>query len=159
MNIIDSSSELLIGTFEKAMPYEWSVGIYGSRFFQEIRQNRRFIGIRCPKCGRVYAPPRRLCGPCFEELSELVPLSDTGILVAYTIVNYPFQDPNTGKQRPIPYTYGYIKLDGADSIFSHIINELNPSRIKVGMRVKAIFKDENDMEGNTQDIKYFEPVD
>ncbi|MGB9616426.1 MAG: Zn-ribbon domain-containing OB-fold protein [Desulfomonilaceae bacterium] len=159
MNIIERPTELLTGTFEQAMPYEWSVGIYGSRFFQEIKRNKRFVGIRCPKCGRIYTPPRRLCGPCFEELTELVTLSDTGTLVAFTIVNYPFLDPNTGAQRPIPYTYGYIRLDGADSIFSHIINELDPSKIRLGMKVKAVFKDEKDMEGNVQDIKYFEPVD
>jgi len=52
-----------------------------------------------------------VCGPCFRELTELVPLSDTGIITAFSVVNYPFIDPNTGAQRPIPYTYGYIKLD------------------------------------------------
>jgi len=73
-------------------------------------------------------------------------------------VNYPFIDPNTGKQRPIPYTYGYIRLDGADNIFSHIINEMDLNKIKVGMKVRAVFKDREDMKGNTEDIKYFEIV-
>ena len=150
--------ELLQETFTHPMPYEWSIGIYGSKFFHEIKENRRFIGIKCNKCGKVYVPPRRVCGPCFQELTELTPLSDSGVITAFAIVNYPFIDPNTGTQRPIPYTYGYIKLDGADNIFSHIINEIDLSKIKVGNKVRAIFKDKNEMEGNIKDIKYFEIV-
>ncbi len=142
----------------QGMPYEWSVGLYGSRFFQEIRENRRFLGIRCPGCGMVRVPPRRICGPCFREMDELVPLSDTGTIAAYSIVNYPFIDPATGVQRPIPYTYGYIQLDGADNIFSHIINETDVDRIKVGMRVRAVFKPAEEMEGNIQDVRYFEII-
>ena len=151
-------SERLVSVFAYPMPYEWSIGLYGSKFFQEIKQNRRFVGIRCDGCGKVYVPPRRVCGPCFQELTELVTLSDTGVITAFSVVNYPFIDPNTGAQRPIPYTYGYIKLDGADNIFSHIINETDLSKIKVGMKVRAIFKDTAEMQGNIQDIKYFDIV-
>jgi len=151
-------SERLVSVFAYPMPYEWSIGLYGSKFFQEIKQNRRFVGIRCNGCGKVYVPPRRVCGPCFQELTELVTLSDTGVITAFSVVNYPFIDPNTGAQRPIPYTYGYIKLDGADNIFSHIINETDLSKIKVGMKVRAIFKDTAEMQGNIQDIKYFDIV-
>jgi uncharacterized OB-fold protein len=152
-------AELLRIAFTHPMPYEWSIGLYGSRFFQEIAERRRFIGIRCDGCGKVYAPPRRVCGPCFRELTELVPLGDTGILTAFSVVNYPFLDPDTGSQRPIPYTYGYIRLDGSDSIFSHIINETDPGRLRVGMRVRAVFREKGDMEGNIRDIRYFEIIE
>jgi len=158
MSAQTNASEPLQVQFTHAMPYEWSIGLYGSVFFEEIRKNKRFTGIRCPGCGKVYVPPRRVCGPCFRELTELVPLSDTGVITAFSVVNYPFIDPNTGAQRPIPYTYGYIQLDGADNIFSHLINELDLSRIKVGMKVRAVFRDAADMQGNTQDIKYFEII-
>lgn len=155
----EKSRELLtMNSGDLAMPYEWSIGLYGSRFFQEILEKRRFLGIRCPKCQKVLVPPRRICGPCFQKLDELVELSDTGTIVAFSVVNYPFIDPATGKQRPIPYTYGYINLDGSDNIFSHLINETDESKIKVGMKVKAVFKDPAEMEGNIQDIRYFEII-
>lgn len=149
---------LTVSSGALGMPYEWSVGLYGSRFFQEIRERRRFLGIRCPTCGKVMVPPRRICGPCFQEMHELVPLADTGTLTAFSIVNYPFIDPATGLQRPIPYTYGYIRIDGSDNIFSHIINETDPEKIRVGMKVRAVFKDPSEMEGNIEDIRYFEIV-
>lgn len=153
------SRELLtLNSGDLAMPYEWSIGLYGSRFFQEIREKRRFLGIRCPKCQKVLVPPRRICGPCFQKLDELVELSDQGTIKAFSVVNYPFIDPATGRQRPIPYTYGYINLDGSDNIFSHLINEIDESKIKVGMKVRAVFKDQAEMEGNIQDIRYFEII-
>jgi uncharacterized OB-fold protein len=148
--------KLLTVTLETPMPYEWSVGIHGSRFFQEIREEQRFIGIRCPECNKVYVPPRRICAPCFIEMDELVPLTDQGTLRAFSVVNYPFLDPDTGAQRPIPYTYGYIQMDGADSIFSHIINETDVEKIEVGMKVKAVFKPKGEMQGHMSDIRYFD---
>ncbi len=158
MSTDNAKIERLEATFAFPMPYEWSIGLYGSSFFHEIMNKKRFVGIRCPGCGKVYVPPRRVCGPCFKELTELVPLSDTGVLTAFSVVNYPFIDPITGSTRPIPYTYGYIQLDGADNIFSHIINETDLSKIKVGMKVRAVFKDRAEMQGNIQDIKYFELI-
>lgn len=153
----DYSDFLTVG-FAEPMPYEWSVGKYGSAFFNEIREHKRFLGIKCPGCGLVYVPPRRVCGPCFRELTELVPLSDTGTITAFSVVNYPFIDPATGVQRPIPYTYGYIRMDGADNIFSHIINETDLDKIKVGMKVKAVFKPDGEMRGNINDILHFDIV-
>lgn len=154
---IKKEAELLtVSSAEMGMPYEWSVGLYGSRFFQELKEKRRFIGIKCPKCGKISVPPRRICGACFVPMDELVPLSDEGTLTAFSVVNYPFIDPATGVQRPVPYTYGYIRMDGADNIFSHIINETDVSNLKVGMKVRAVFRDTGAMEGNIQDIRYFE---
>jgi|SRR6056297_417058 len=154
----DKTELLTVSSGGQAMPYEWSIGLYGSRFFQEIKEHRRFLGIRCPNCGLVRVPPRRICGPCFQKLDELVPLSDTGTITAFSIVSYPFIDPGTGAQRPIPYTYGYIRMDGADNIFSHLINETDVEKIKVGMKVRAVFKAPEEMCGNIQDIRYFEII-
>jgi uncharacterized protein len=150
--------ELLRQTFTYAMPYEWSIGLYGSKFFQEIKEKGRFAAIKCNSCGKVYVPPRRVCGPCFQELTEIVSLPATGLITAFAVVNYPFIDPATGVQRPIPYTYGYIQIDGADNIFSHFISEMDLEKIKVGMKVRAVFKEKSEMQGNIQDIKYFEII-
>jgi len=150
--------KLLTVTLEAPMPYEWSVGIHGSRFFQEVKERQRFIGIRCPQCNKVYVPPRRICAPCFIEMDELVPLTDRGTLRAFSVVNYPFLDPDTGAQRPIPYTYGYIQMDGADCIFSHIINETDVDKIEVGMKVRAVFKPRDEMQGHMSDIRYFDII-
>lgn len=148
---------LTVASPEIGMPYDWSIGLYGSRFFQELKEKKRFLGIRCTKCGKVRVPPRRVCGPCFQTMDELVELSDTGVIRAFSVVNYPFIDPRTGAQRPVPYTYGYIQIDGSDNIFSHIIDEVDAGKIRVGMRVRAVFREK--MEGNIQDIECFRIID
>jgi uncharacterized OB-fold protein len=47
-------------------------------------------------------------------------------------------------------------MDGADNIFSHIINETDVNRIKVGMKVRAVFKEDGEMRGNINDILHFD---
>jgi len=124
------------------MPYRWALGLDGSKFFNEIKDREVLLGIRCPKCKKVYVPPRKVCGPCFVKMDELVELGIQGIVEAVTVVNFPFIDPDTGERRPVPYIYGYIKLDRADNLFSHIIKTRPGVSVKVGDRVKAIFAKE-----------------
>jgi uncharacterized protein len=154
----DRNQLLTIKSGDLAMLYEWSVGKYGSMFFKYLREEGRFLGIRCPKCKKVLVPPRRLCGPCFQELDEFVELPTTGILQAFSVVNYPFIDPATGCNRPIPYTYCCINIDGSDEFFSHKLNETDENKIKVGIKVRAVLKEKKEMEGNIQDIRYFEAM-
>ena len=138
------------------MPFRWAIGIDGSAFFHAISEKEIFLGIRCPKCKRVYVPPRRICGPCYAEMEELVELGSEGTVSALTLVNYPFIDPDTGQRRPIPYVYGYIQLDGADNLFSHIIQTAEHGTVKVGDRVRAVFAPIK--QGRIQDIAFFEPL-
>ena len=100
---------------ETEQPFRYSVGKWGSKFLQELRDRKKFLGIRCPRCKKVYVPPRQVCGPCFQRMEELVEISDQGTLVAFTIIRFSFIDPETGVTRPVPYGYGLIQLDGCDN--------------------------------------------
>ena len=134
------------------MPYTYSVGDFGSKFFTELRDNARIFGVRCPTCNRVLIPPRSTCGWCFSKLDEWVELSDKGTLVTYTIVHYP------SAVHPVkpPIVYGIIQLDGADTGLAHLIGEVAPESLKIGVRVRAVFKEKR--EGNILDIDYFKPL-
>ncbi len=139
---------------EMAQPFRWSAGIHGSRFLTELRDNKRFVGARCPSCGKVYVPPRRVCGPCFAEMTELVPVSDEGEIVTWTVVSFGFVDPATGVQKPVPYCYAAIMLDGSDTVLLHYVDETDPEKIEIGARVKAVFEEERT--GSLLDIRHFE---
>jgi uncharacterized OB-fold protein len=89
-------------------------------------------------------------------MDELVELGKEGVVEAVTLVNYPFIDPDTGDRRPVPYIYGYIRLDGADNLFSHIIKTPPGVSVQVGNRVRAVFSREK--KGRIQDIAFFEPL-
>jgi uncharacterized protein len=144
---------LSISSGDASQPFNWSVGKHGSYFLQQLKDNKRIVGIRCPKCKRVYVPPRPVCGQCFVAMDEMVPLSDEGTVYVCTIVQFGFVDPSTGVQRPVPYTWAFVKLDGADSCLTHFLDSVDPEKVKVGARVKAVF--EKKRTGNLMDIKHF----
>ena len=144
---------LSISSGEVKQPFDYTVGAYGSRFLTELRDNKRMFGIKCPKCKRVYVPPKRICGFCFVETEEWVEVSGKGVLEGFTVVRFSFIDPATGKARPVPYGYGYIKLDGTDTYFFHFLEETDIKKLKAGLRVEPVFEDER--KGSLLDIKYF----
>jgi hypothetical protein len=157
MDKMDTRELISISSGEASQPFNWSVGKHGSKFLQELRDNKRFIGIKCPKCSKVYVPIRKICGPCYVIMDELVPVSDEGTIEACTIVQFGFVDPNTGVQRPVPYGYASIKLDGADNRFTHFLDSTDPKKVKVGGRVKAVFEEKRT--GSIMDVKYFTILD
>jgi len=130
----------------------YEVGRIGTKFFAELRDNKKIFGIRCPVCDLVYMPPRLSCKNCFTELKEWVEVSDTGTLLTYTIVYVP------GENQPFepPYAIGLIQLDGADTALMHVIGEIDLEKLSIGMRLRAVFSEEQD--ANIRDIKYFKPL-
>jgi len=145
---------LVMHSGDAQQPFRYAVGRYGSRFFMALRDEKRLLGIRCPRCRKVYVPPRQVCGPCFERMEELVEVASTGTLVAYTILRFSFLDPETGKQKPVPYGYGFIQLDGSDNAFQHFIEIRDEARIHIGARMRAVFRDTR--RGTLGDIRHFE---
>ena len=136
-------------------PFHYSTGVFGSRFFVELRDNKRLMGVRCPGCRKVYVPPRPLCGPCYLPTSEWVEVGPGGVLAAFTILRFAFLDPETGEKKPVPYGYGFIKLDGADTCFQHFLDLREGRPPKIGMRLRPVF--EENRRGNLRDIRHFEP--
>jgi uncharacterized OB-fold protein len=143
--------------FRLSMEYEYALGAHAERFFGELRDHGRILGVRCPSCNRVYVPPRPVCGICYAETREWVPVSDEGSLVGCTVVELPFIDPMTGEQRPVPYGFAMVRLDGADTAMYHFLEETDPKRIHVGQRVKAVFRDQRT--GSLLDIQHFRTLE
>ena len=135
-------AEALSVTCMADMPYDYHAGFYYSRFLKELRDNKRIVGVKCPECGKVYVPPRMVCRDCFVTMEEFVPVKDEGTLLAFTVTNFAYTDTTTGGPKGIPYTAAYIKLDGADSNIVHCLDETDETRIKAGMRVRAVFSSE-----------------
>ncbi|MBE0481178.1 MAG: Zn-ribbon domain-containing OB-fold protein [Dehalococcoidia bacterium] len=134
------------------LPYIWHAGKAGSRFYRELKENRAIWGTRCSPCNRVFLPPREVCPRCLDENLDWVRLSDSGTLLTYTVVRY--HVPGIQPQEP-PYALGIIKLDGATSGFPHLLGEIEPERLKAGIRVQAVFRE--DRRGDYLDIQYFRP--
>ena len=124
-----------------------------SKFFLEVMKNKKLFGTKCTKCGKTWMPPRINCSDCYEP-ADWVELNQTGTINVSTIVWYT----TSAFIKAVPYGIGFIKLDGAETaIFQGIFSEnLVPSKIKKGKRVKAVFNKER--EGKMTDF-FFVPED
>ncbi|MGQ4874663.1 MAG: Zn-ribbon domain-containing OB-fold protein [Promethearchaeia archaeon] len=132
--------------------YKYTLGGQ-SKFFIELMKNKKILGTKCKKCGKVWLPPRIACSDCYED-TEWVEVKQTGEIMVSTIVWF---STSAFIQR-IPYGCAFIKLDGADTaMFQAVFSQnLVPSKIKKGRKVKAVFKKER--EGKMTDF-FFVPED
>lgn len=134
------------------MPYRYAAGATASKFFIELRDNKRIMGTKCAQCSRVYVPPRSTCVRCFNKLDEWVELDGRGTVESYTVVYYSLP---VHPLQP-PFAYGIILLDGADTCLTHFLGEFEPEELRIGMRVAPVFKELRN--GNILDIRYFKPL-
>ncbi len=134
--------------------YRYAAGRYGSAFLRGLAEGR-ILASRCRRCRRTLVPPRIACTGCFGRMEDVVEVPPSGRLLAFTLVAFPFLDPFTGIQRPIPYCYGMVQLDGTDNTFQYFLSETDPSRLRVGQRVVAVFREERT--GTLADLAHFQP--
>jgi uncharacterized OB-fold protein len=96
----------------------------------------RLIGQRCPACGLVYIPSRGTCPADGVTTDTQVDLPDTGTVTTFSVVNVAYP----GQHIKPPYVSAAILLDGADIAFQHLVLGLDPGEMRMGMRVKAVWK-------------------
>ena len=134
--------------------YKYTMGSQ-SKFFIEIMKNKKLLGTKCtnPECGKAWMPPRINCSECYSP-TEWIEMKQTGTIEVSTIVWYT----TSAFIKSVPYSIGFIKLDGADTaLLQGIFSEnLVPSKVKKGRRVKAVFSKER--EGKMTDF-FFVPED
>jgi uncharacterized OB-fold protein len=150
-----SSKRITYSWWEPEVQYAWSLGPAMIRFLQELKKGR-IIGRTCIQCDRVIVPPRMFCEYCYKPTNEWIYLKDTGIVETYSIS---YIDPNARKIE-VPILIGVISIDGASPQhgFMHYFGEMNPEELRIGMKVKAIWKPKKERTGSITDIKYFKPL-
>jgi uncharacterized protein len=114
----------------------------------------RLLGQRCPACGKVYIPPRGACPTDGIPTAEEVELPDTGVVTTFCIVNVPFP----GQRVKPPYVAAAVLLDGADIPFQHLILGCEASEVRMGMRIKAVWKPRGQWGTTAENIEYFQPT-
>jgi len=154
-----ASKEFLTMPFTLSLPFKFSAGPYLGRFFTELRDHAKLWANRCPRCQRVMLPPRVVCGACHAPAGEWVEVADKGKLITYTVVVFPMSDPMTGKVKPVPYGFGGIQLEGADSILGHFLEETNLNKLRIGLRMRAVFKPREERLGDLTDILFFRTIE
>lgn len=146
-----ADSFVVNGTF--ALPYNYFAGRVGSRWLIALRDEQKIYGVRHPRTGKVYVPPRQVDERDFTALSgEWVEVRPEGTVTGFTIVRYaePYQP------LPTPYGLALVRLDGADTALAHIVRQQDLDQLSVGGRVRAVFAPARS--ASILDIAWFEPL-
>ena len=112
------------------------------RFADALLQGR-ILGQRCPQCGKTFIGPKDFCPLDAIELDESndVECQQTGTVAGYTIVK-PVD--YYGQQETQNFARVSVVLDGGGSMIQQKLVEVPLEDIRVGMRVSAVWKPEQD---------------
>ena len=138
--------------------FAWDTGVAINRYLAELKQGK-IIATRCRKCKRIMLPPRLFCELCFVTVNDWVYVQDSGIINTFSICHVHW-DASRVKEDEKPHLPAVIEIDGASPGMGimHILGEVEPEKIKIGMKVKAVWKPEGERTGSITDIKYFKPL-
>ena len=125
-------------TLELTQGYKYSLGKY-SRFFIELERGR-FLATRCGACGKVYAPPRPLCPACLQP-TNWTELSGEGAVETWSVLHFSPGSNADVRAMETPYVLAYVLLDGADTLFPHLL-KAPPDQVERGLRVRVAYADE-----------------
>ncbi len=153
-----SEQELVEFPITLSIPQSFATGPTMGRFLSEIRDNKKIMANKCPKCGRTQIPPRIVCAECHVECKEWVELKPAGEITTFDVTYVPTLNPLTGKMREVPYTTGSVLLDGGDASLMHFLDVTDPEKIRVGQRAEAVFRPDEEREGKVTDILYFRVI-
>jgi len=114
----------------------------------------RLLAQRCPACGKVYIPPRGACPTDGVPTADEIELPDHGIVTTFCVVNVPYP----GQRVTPPYVAAAVLLDGADIPFQHLILGCDPDEVRMGMRVRAVWKPREEWGTTMENIDHFRPA-
>jgi uncharacterized OB-fold protein/putative sterol carrier protein len=123
-----------------------------SDFFLALRDDKKVLGCKCPKCGLVRCPPYLThCYDCGFVATKLVEVGQVGKMLCTPPITY---FANSLFLKMAPYGRGRVVLEGADTALAVNVYTttgiLAPGIIKKGTEVKVIFRD--DRSGEISDI-------
>ncbi|MCB0895483.1 MAG: OB-fold domain-containing protein [Nocardioidaceae bacterium] len=136
-----------------SLDYLYAASPEESAFYRGLNEGR-IVGQRCPTCQKVYVPPRSACPADGTPTAEEVEVSQTGTITTFCIVNVPF----LGQKITPPYVSAYVLLDGADIAVLHLILGVPADEVRMGMRVKAVWKPREEWTYSLENIDHFEPT-
>jgi uncharacterized OB-fold protein len=152
--------KVITASWKPQMDYAWDNGPAIGRYLAELGKGR-IVAKHCRKCDRIMLPPRMFCELCWVPTDEWVFVKDTGVVNTFCISHVDWKagrlDIEGGER---PFTPAVIEIDGASpgqGILHHLA-EVKPEDIKIGMKVKAVWKPPEEREGSITDIRYFVPA-
>ena len=159
LKLNDIQSGKVLSIHDKPMlKYAWDNGVAIGRYLAELK-NGKIIGKRCNSCKRILVPPRLFCETCWRPTDEWSYVKDTGTILTF-VVSHVNWDASPVKRGQRFHTPAVIELDsaGKDQGILHLIDEIEPYDIEIGMKVKAVWEKPENRIGSITDITYFKLI-
>ena len=149
-----AANKYLHTAYETELRYSWTSGVAISRYLRGLKDGQLWAR-KCNGCARTLIPPRMYCEECFRPTDEWVQVQDSGTVNTFSI-SYVNVD---ASRRAEPVLVAVIEIDGASPGIGilHVLGEVAPGEIRVGMKVEAVWKPEAERTGAITDIRYFKP--
>jgi len=137
---------------EISVHHRYTLGVAGERFFKEMRDERRLLASRCPRCQEAFLPPKMYCERCFEETTEWIPVDRPGYVKSFTVLHLSLDEEPLEE----PLVVALIAWDGVRGGLIHRVSEIgHAGAVRTGMVVEAVWAEERT--GTLEDILHFRP--
>lgn len=107
--------------------------------FWAAAQKGRLVVQRCAECGELRYPPTGRCPRCLSAEWGWHEVSGRGELLSYVVVHQKYHAAWADR---VPYNVVLVQLDEGPRMFSNV-EPLFHLDLEVGMRVRAVFVDED----------------
>ena len=133
-------------------PYKHSTGETIGRFLAGLKE-RQIWGQKVAGQG-VVVPPLGYSETDASAGGPWVAVQPTGTVTAVADVAKPLADLHPSAE---PFAFVLVKLDGADTALAHIVTD-DLDRARVGARVEAVWKPDDERIGSLRDIASFRVI-
>ena len=135
------------------LPYRYVAGDLKARYMRALK-DKRILGSKCSKTGKVFVPPTICSAESFAPCEEFVDLPARGVVTTFCVVRIPVM----GRNVELPYVAASVALDGAAISIYALIQECAPENVRMGMRVEAVWKPDGERQGDHEDILHWRPT-
>lgn len=118
-----------------------------TRPFWQALADGRWVGTRCPACGRVGFPPRPHCRACWHREVRWVDLPTRGRLYSFTRVHVV----PGAFQSQAPYAIGIVDLDGGPRLMARLVGEVSAADLDAPVHLVVLRYDDGPLFGARPD--------
>lgn len=137
-----------------SMDYTVTPGTSMSTYLHALA-DKRIVADLCPETGQVLLPPRGVCATSGRSPAGVVEVADTGFVDSFNVTRLPIKGRDDLKP---PYVSAWVVPDGASNGFICLVAGCEPDEVRIGMRVRAVWKPDDELEASAANILWWEPT-
>ena len=136
------------------MEYTFTPGVAAQTYLHNFG-DKKVLGNVSPVDGAVFTPPRGVDPRHGAACTEFVEMAHTGHIGSFCITKVPIPGRD---DLELPYISAWIFIDGADCGFLNLVAECPPEEARIGMRVEAVWKPDDELGATAENILYWRPT-